>query len=153
MKKNLQLLAFIFILVASLNSFAQPTITATGLNAVIGDQFTSNTAAWMSPGNAGANQTWDLSTLVAGTTTTVTAVATAATPYATSFPNANLATYDGNTTYGYYKTSSTSWQNMGAVVYTTATTIIPYYDTEDLFHYPFTYNSTFTDPWSATFTS
>jgi len=152
MKRNLLILTFNLILAATFNGLAQPTITATGLNPVVGDHFTSNNAAYIAPGNAGANQTWDLSSLTATATATVTALTVASTPYASSFPYANVASNDGTSTYGYTKTSSTVWQNMGSVVIVSGNPLImSYADPEDFIHYPCAYSNTFTDSWATSF--
>ena len=68
---------------------AQPTLTATGINPVISDQLSTETAQYVTPGNSGANQTWTLAMTSSGNSTT-TGVAPSSTPYASSFPTASV---------------------------------------------------------------
>lgn len=147
MKKSLQLFFGASVLL-SVNAWAQPTLTATGINAVVGDILSiANSTVSVSPGSAGAGQTWNLSALT-GSAASNTVVTVSSTPNAASFPNANIS-LKGASYYAYYKTSSTAWQNYGSAT----TVVMPYSDPEDFLHFPFTYNNTFTDTWAAVFTN
>lgn len=57
----------IYVLIATctigLELIAQPTILGTDFNAQVGENFNYVTTNWLSPGNGGANQTWNLSAL------------------------------------------------------------------------------------------
>ena len=93
-------------------SLAQPILTATGMNPVLGDDVSSyyNTVS-TSPGNSGANQTWDLSAMPATTLYILTFVDPASTPYTSSYLNSNIA-LDNSTqnSVAYYNTSSSASQ-------------------------------------------
>ncbi len=150
MKKNLRI-----VLIASLGLFyfvstAQPTITATGCNPVIGDHFDVVFSDYVNPGNSGVNQTWDLSSM-AGTSSTITdVVSSSSTPYALNFPSSNIAfnslvTNSSANTYTYYKTDSSVKQDYG---FGNVSQSAIYSDPEDIMRFPYTYNDTYTDSWS-----
>ena len=148
MKKNL-LVLFLGSLFVAINSFAQPTITASGINPVVGDQITGNGTNYVLPGNAGANQTWNLSSMVSTGASTSVYITASSTPYASSFPTANISINMGSGSYVYYKTSSAAWQNLGSVTSTT----VSYNNAEDIIRFPFTFNNSYTDTWSSVFIS
>lgn len=66
--------------------FAQVTLTASDINGVIGESFPLIQSSYASPGNAGANQTWDFS----GVSTTSTATMSFTAPNG-SFPQTNVS--------------------------------------------------------------
>jgi hypothetical protein len=150
-KKLLSLITGSYLLIYSVSN-AQPILTATGINPVIGDNFNNVSSNYISPGNSGANQTWDLSSLTYNPSANPeNAVAASSTPYAANFPNANLAFTSMGNSYDYYKTSSTAFQNYG---YSTSNSnILAYTDPEDILRFPFTYNNTYTDSWGGTNTN
>ncbi|HTL80110.1 MAG TPA: T9SS type A sorting domain-containing protein [Bacteroidia bacterium] len=126
---------------------AQPTLTASSINPAVGDVYNTVTSAYVSPGSSGANQTWNLA-LTNNGTVAQSAVAPGTTPYAATYPTATVAlSSSGN--YTYYKTSTSSWQNIGVV--NGSGTQIVYSNVEDMMHFPGNYNDTYTDPWAATF--
>jgi hypothetical protein len=90
MNKTLRILSFLMLTAITVN--AQITLTQANLP-VAGSAFIlatdSTYAANITPG--GANQTWDYSGLVNGSQDTMGFVASSASPYASSFPLANLA--------------------------------------------------------------
>lgn len=126
---------------------AQPTLTYSGIMPVVGSSSTLNSCAWVSPGSAGANQTWNLPLSSTGTTTS-TGVAPSSSPYASSFPSATVAFNSGGT-WSFAKGTTSAWQNAGVV--NGSGTVLAYSDMEDLLHFPFTYNNSYTDPWSVTY--
>ena len=151
MKKSIQVL-LAGCLIVSIDSFAQPTLTASGVGPVTGNQITNKGGTYSGPtGTAGANQTWDLSGLPSTSSIVSSYIVPSTTPNASSFPGATVAVSTTGSPYGYYKTSSTVWQNIGAV--SPAGVIIPYSNPEDILHFPFSYNSTYSDPWATTFTN
>jgi len=125
---------------------AQPVLTATGINPLIGDVLLTNTTQYVNPGSAGASQTWNPGFTSSGSSSS-TGVAPSSTPYAASFPTASVAF--GPTTYVYYKTSSAAYQMNGVV--NSSGTVIAYSNLEDLLRFPFAFNDTYTDSWAATF--
>ena len=147
-KKLLNLITGSFALICSV-SLAQPTLTATGINSVIGETFTLNGSAYVSPGNAGANQTWNLAAMSGSSAGLTTVVDPTSTVSGASFPNANVA-WDNPAGYtvSYYKTSATAFQNYGMDY---GGTIMPYSDPEDFLRFPCTYISSFNDNWAVQF--
>ena len=134
MKKSL-LLSFGSLLFAAASVVAQPTITAAGITGTVGEVLSiANSTVSISPGNSGANQTWNLSSLT-GTATSNTLVTVGSTPNGSSFPNATIA-FKGSNYYAYYKSSATAWQNYGSAT----TVVMAYSNPEDFIHFPFTMN-------------
>ncbi len=148
MKKTITFFAINLLLVSLLIS--QPTLTSTGVSPIIGDSYNLSSTNYVSPGNSGANQTWDLSSLSTTSTATISVVNTSTTPQGNSFPNANLALSYGNSMFQYVKTSPTALQNMGL---SNSTITMPYSNPEDLLRFPFTYNDTYSDTWATQFMS
>jgi len=109
--------------------------------------------ATLSPGNAGANQVWDFSSVTFSPEESETSKALdpSTTAYASSFPTATLAETSDDETYAFYKLSTTEQVLLGnhgvddegqgsTVVYSDPLTIIKT---------PFTYGSTQTDDYAA----
>jgi hypothetical protein len=134
----------------SVTAFAQPSLSSTNSNPVIGDQFTLIPGSWISEGSAGANQTWNFSsvTTTVSSATGYTAQAVSGSN-ATAFPNANVQLAGAGGT-SFLKTSSAALQNFGTA---TGTVQIKYSDAEDQMRYPCAMGNTYTDPHAATFTS
>lgn len=148
MKKNL-LKTLAAITLCSSAAIAQPTLTAIGINPVVGDLYTLKQCNFVNPGSAGANQTWNLSGMVATSTASYTSSSPSSTPYASSFTNSNFSmNFSGVYTFG--NTSSTVWQNTGAYG---NNVMFAYSNPEDYLHYPFNMGNTFTDTWAVNFTS
>jgi hypothetical protein len=151
MKKSLQLFFGIATL-ASASLLAQPTLTSAGLTPVINDVITNKTVAYVSPGTAGANQTWNLSAMTGTATATSTVVTVASTPYAATFASSSVCIKGSSGSYTYLKNSSAAEQLSGIVVPSgTATITFNYSNVEDLLHFPFNYTNLYTDTWATTF--
>jgi len=148
-KQLLRLLSFNLVLIGSA-AIAQPTLTATGCNPTIGNSFTFTQTAHFSEGGSGASQTWNFATLTGTAGAPANVVSVGSTPNGASYPSATVAIDQGGGAYGYYKTSSSAYQNYGTV---SGTTSIIYSNPEDMLHFPFTYLNTSTDPFAASFTS
>jgi hypothetical protein len=146
MKKSLRLF-FGATIAVSAAAVAQPTLTASGSNMVVGDQLVQSTANAVSPGSAGASQTWNLSSMTTAGTETISVVTPGSTTNGTSYPSANVAAQTSAAT-AYYNANSSSFQNYGAVA---GGVVITYSNPEDLMHYPFTFNNTYSDTWGGQF--
>ena len=87
------LLLFSLILFASVQLHAQITLTANDY-LQIGDVIfqATDSATVVTPGPAGTNQVWDFTNLAGNDTARIEGVAPGTTPFADSFPTANLAT-------------------------------------------------------------
>lgn len=151
MKKNLlNLMTGSLVLICSV-SIAQPTLTATGINPIIGDSYTLNGSGYVSPGSAGASQTWNLSTMSGASAGLTNVVSPASTTYGSSFTTSTVGANNATAgTVNYYKTSSAALQNSGIA---SGTTPIVYSNFEDYLHFPCAFNNTFTDSWAASFVS
>lgn len=151
MKKNLlKFLTLISIFLSSMVN-AQPTITSTGVNPSIGEStvFKTDTSITFTPGSAGANQTWDLTFLQPQINGPSTYVATNTTAAYLNFPSANIATTSAQGD-GYFNVTSNAMQYYGIAA---QGIIMSYDDPEDLIHYPFAYNDTYTDTWLTIFSN
>lgn len=150
MKKNYALIA---LLMCINNSYAQPVLNASDLTTYYSsDRYINNMPidiSGLSPGNSGANQTWDFSvlpTLVFRGTSAVVPIAS--TPDTGTFPTGNFAikdTYDGfaGSYYRYFKTSSTTFESLGGSdgAGNTYSEINP----SIMFQLPYTYNTVIND--------
>ena len=150
MKKKLQNLFTGSSILLCAISYAQTTLTAVGSHPVIGFSINYNNTSYFAAGAAGASQTWNFASITGTSTEISNCVSVGSTPNGSSFPNANVAfnnTVANN--HSYWKTSSSAFQNYGIV--SSNGVVIAYSNPEDLLHFPFTFNNTYTDPWSATF--
>lgn len=140
------------LLLTSFFAIAQPTIT-NSMNPVVGDIYQDIIivdTTGISVGGIGANQTWDFTN---ATTTGVgiggTMVQPSSTPYAATFPGANVSGMTASGAYSYVKTSSTRMEDVGSV--NGAQTMI-FTDFRASIQYPISYNTTYTDTEAATIT-
>jgi Secretion system C-terminal sorting domain len=150
MKTRLSLIIFTALLLNCLDAFSQPTITATGINPVLGESVNIYFGSYQSPGNAGANQTWDFTALAGSTGELNSCISSASTANASSFPNSNVALSSSPASMRYYRTTSAALENHGTWV---GNVLTPFSDPEDLVRFPFTSGNSFTDTWSGTYTT
>jgi hypothetical protein len=146
MKRTLQIIFGTCLI--SAGALAQPTLTAAGYNPVVGDQFTNIASAYMSPGSAGANQTWNLSTLTMASTSTTTVVAVSATTYSASFPSCNIAITGNGTSFEYFNASAAAYQAYGSG---SSSSVDSYSNPEDRLRFPLTYANNYVDYFSSVY--
>lgn len=142
----------LFFAVCGLHHFAlaqSPVLTASNSTMQPGESFTGHRITYLEPGNGGADQTWDFSGVASLGTSTFSCVTPASTPRAADFPASTVATGQSSI-YNYYTGTSSELQIDG---YAYPTMVIPMSDPEKVLTYPFSYNSTFTDAFAATYTS
>jgi len=146
MKKTLLLFTSAIALCSS--AYAQPTLTATGLNPVAGDVFygIQGDPGGTSAGSDGASVTWDYSFLTQTGKDTTTMLACASTPYCDSFPGSNIALFDNNQ-YEYASAGSSALSGIGVYQDGLAVRIE---GNLDIVYYPLTYNSTHIDSYAVT---
>ncbi len=101
-------------------------------------------------GSAGANQTWDFRTLVAGSFDTITYVSVASTGYASDFPTSDFAIQQAslNNGFGFMESDTSGLQLLGFVgdLLGTGTPIVAYQTPAMLVsQFPFTYNDAFSN--------
>ena len=144
MKKSL-LLAFAFI---SCSVIAQPSITSTSFNSysdVGALYFGSSTTIGF--GSAGANQTWDFSSLVLTNDGNYSGVSVASAPYSNEFANANFFvknTYAGfEDIYDIFTINSAKLDILGST--TDIGTSEIYTNPRTVFVFPFNYTNSFSD--------
>jgi hypothetical protein len=131
-------------------SIAQPVLTDPGCNPVPGENFTIIISPSVSPGNSGANQNWNLSSMSFSSSGNVTISIAATTPSSGLYPGANVGYKDGYYNQ-FFKTSSVSLQSYGNFYYADVnqgTVVTTYTDPVDYLHLPCNYNDTYTDAFS-----
>jgi hypothetical protein len=126
-------------------------MTAANFNPVIGQSLTYHTftPTTLTPGSAGANQTWNFAGTSGTSTTSFTYVTPSSTPYGSSFPGSTVAS-NQNGAYDYLITNNNYMARKG--VWASNIPIV-YSDEETFITYPFTYSSSFNDNFAASFTS
>lgn len=157
MKLNRVTLPSLIALFSSFIAVAQPQLTADDLSAV-GDKKINYVAdsTGIEPGPAGANMSWDFSTISrTGTNDSSISevVAASSTPYASDFPTATLAaqSVSGNS-WAYYTTSSTQASMIGVVASASGTTVKQKYTNPMLIlQVPFTYNQSMSDDFEGSY--
>ena len=147
MRRNLLSILTAFIFLGSI-AIAQPILTATGINPVVGDAFAiENYSSGFSPGNSGANQNWNI---VPAGTTTLSIMDTynpSSTPNGSYFLAADVCLTDGSGFYDYYKTSSLTLRHYGT---SSSAAIIPYNDPAEILRFPLSMGNTYSDTWLRT---
>ncbi len=150
MKTRLRAFILASLALAGATAFAQPTITATGINPQIGETVNVYSGAFQNPGGGGANQTWNLSALAGSPGELYTCVSPSSTTNASSFPNANVAVVAAAAGTRYYATSASALTSWGAV---TPSSVFPNSNAEDIVRFPFTNGNTYTDSWASQYTT
>lgn len=137
----------VLLMIKSLGSFAQPILTANGINPVVGDVFSYNTTNYVNPGAAGPNQTWNLTTMTVQSVSQTTAVSSSSTPYAATYTNSNICFLVPGQ-YNYYLTSNSVYQFIGS--YAGSAPALVFNPPRDILHYPFVYNNSYTTNYQST---
>lgn len=128
------------------------TLNNGNLSPVVGEVFTTNLATYLAPGSAGASQTWNFAALDILSSSSITYVTPASTGQGASFPGSNVAANIGQGNFGFYQTSAAGWDIAGVYSSSLQAPII-YQNPERVLSYPCSYNSTWTDQFSADFSS
>ena len=132
-----------------LNAFAQPVLNSTDFTSYYDcDIYTHKNVPNLDPGNGGANQTWDFSglpTLIFDRKFSIVPYANS--PYASSFPSANLtfkvvSATQTDPSYSYYKLTSTNLETVGSEDSAGVQIETDHYI---LFEFPYSYNMVLTD--------
>lgn len=144
-------ISFTLLLSLTLNfAYAQSSISSSELGTGLGDSIYNIYSEYINPGKAGSNITWDLSAADSIDVQNLTSLKPSATPYASKFPNANVAYYnDGN--YSYYLQDDKKRSLLG--VYTYSDIELKYTDPDDILRFPIEYQDKYTDTWATSFTS
>lgn len=130
-----------------------PVLTGASSNLQIGESLTAQGFAYVAPGSAGANQTWDFSAITSPGTATFTTLNPATTTNSASFPSATVATLQTvpSPTYNYYSASANSF-NAEGYAYSNGMVLI-YSNVAKQMSYPFALDSSFTDTYTGTYVS
>src|SRR5436190_1652148 len=144
MKTNILL---VFLLFPALQTFSQVTLT-NSINPAAGNQqnIVDCDTNGVFQGNGGANQTWNFTSLSRLDSNILRWVNSASTPYSSQFSTSDVASTMDDKSYNYFKTSSVNLFTNGTAF---PGEVISDTDPELYMQYPFTYNSTFTDNFTA----
>jgi hypothetical protein len=149
----------ILLLVSALKATGQPTLNSS-VFPVPGTTFYYQDAnpGGLLPGPAGANQTWNFSTVTpTGSPVLQNFVTPASTPYSSSHPGATvcetISDGAGGFIYAYYisNTSATELKGISFLSGTTPVNFI-YSNTQKVLQYPLTYTNSFTDAFVGSYT-
>lgn len=133
------------VLSLSLNTVSQVTINGNDVNPTPGDNFSEFTCNYVSPGSAGANQTWNFSNLTSTGNQTSNVSSS-------SSNGANIVVnYSGGTNI-HYKTDASS-QEIKYITTNNSSTIFNYSNGEKTLQFPLSLNTTYTDNFRATFST
>lgn len=150
MKKNYTIL--LTLLIACMRLSAQPVLNASDFTSFyLSNGYSANDVAGLSPGNVGANQIWDFSSLLVTLDGTFSIVPIVSTPYASSFPTANFVIKSTNVGipdpyYSYYKSSPTTIETVGGADSKGANLEN---DHSTLFQFPYAYNTLINDTYQS----
>ncbi len=155
MKRLLPAILIAFLCAQPYFGLAQPTLTSANTNLRIGDQFLVNqclpTAANLTAaGTTGANLTWNFATLSPLMQQTANVLARSAAPNPTSYPAANMVV-KVDTDYEYVDNNNIIVKEY-ALVQSSQNNSVVNTDPANRISFPFTYNSTFTDPFAGSAT-
>ncbi len=143
-------LAIVTLMFATNTGIAQ-TLNQGNMAPVVGDVLSEYQAPYIAPGPAGANQTWDFSTLITGTVVTKNYMTAASTGYSTFFSNANLAADHGQGIFVFYWVNNNSLEFVG-IYFADASFARPYQNPVKVMTYPCSFNTTWTDNFSSNYT-
>ncbi|MBD3581088.1 T9SS type A sorting domain-containing protein [Flavobacterium selenitireducens] len=149
--KKVNRIATLFALLP-LCALAQPQVTSTNVDFNFSGEFYWTNADGFTPGPAGANQTWDFSSLDLTLLGTDTSIPVSGSPFAATFPTANYAyRYDGmgGTRYYYHNITAAKYEilSMGY------NTDLGWNYTPDPMvwaQFPYTFGTVFTDTFQST---
>lgn len=130
--------------------FAQPVVNSSNLPTSFSANFMVGNTTSFNPGNAGAFQTWDFSSLASNLVGVNNVVPVAGSTYQSTFPTANYCyaiTIGGSTTYFYYHNLTSTKFEQYSEAYSTANPAAKNYtpNPKTIIQFPATYNSIFTD--------
>ena len=156
MKKNYLLIILLFI--GSLIAKAQPVLNASDFESELSMTFYNGNPSGLSPGNAGANQTWDFSGLTLTTdNVTINKIPVATAANYNDFPNSSyclkFTVNNIDMEYLFLSLSNTGLENMGnssRLDDTTTFVNTKYTNTEIIFQFPYTYNMVINDTYQST---
>jgi hypothetical protein len=144
-------LTILFILLTVMVA-AQPEITQSNMPQLGDHVVIAICSNSLDPGEPGAGQTWDMSSLIESEEQFFDYVLPSEGILADSFPNANLCAVSWLNDYSYYNVSSDALTVEGHVVTIdpSDTSVMVYNNTEQILTLPYTYNSTFSDNFEGT---
>jgi len=147
--KNIIIILCISLFISNSAIFSQLTLTSS-YNPVSGDigKFFHCDTAGILQGDSGMNQIWNFSNLHAFDSSISNYVNPVNTPYFSTFPTSNVASYDSiesSDVFSFYKTSWNKYEYLG-YAYPGFLEILS--NTEDLMQYPFSYGNAYIDTFS-----
>lgn len=137
------------LVLAAFSPAAAQTLTDATTSFQPGESFLQHYSAYVSPGNAGANVTWNLSALTDDSTQVLSFVAPQGTPAYASFPASTVAQPSEGGDLTYFNCTANGVDLLGT---TAGADLVVYQDGERILSYPCAFNSQWQDAFSASFT-
>lgn len=134
------------LLLAASFTQAQPVLTFADNAPVAGSSFILHYGPYLTPGNAGAGQTWDLSALATDSVVFIQRVAPGTTPNGASFPGTTVAE-TGDVAAMYFRSANDGMYLVGS----DADLVIFYSDQAKYLPFPCTYQTNWTDDFASVF--
>jgi hypothetical protein len=142
------IISFVLLFLAS-HAFCQVTLTSANNPAPGNSEIISDCdSVGIVPGSPGANQTWNFTNIVRRDSSLISWVSSSSTPYSGQFASSNVASTNDNSNYHYFTSSGTNLITNGTAG---PLAVIPYSNPELFMQYPFTFNSSFSDVFSANY--
>lgn len=146
----------LFLAVSSMVDAQSITLVDPGNTPVVGSSFLMHTGAYSSPLAGGADQLFDLSGLSETSTKTYTWALPSISPIASQYPGADLALVNGGLDTLFYSTGTDGIERVGesqsfSLLGTAYQVIVPYTDGILELEFPLTYEDTWTDAITASF--
>lgn len=143
---------FFIALTLSISAIAQPIINMADVTPNIGEQFTTHTTTYTSPGASGAGVTWNFASLTASNNYSYSYSNPSGTPFSSNFSGATTCIITSGTSYSYQKASSTELNDMGWAS-STSGYFCNYSNPKLLMSFPFNYNATVNDTYYGAYTA
>lgn len=127
---------------------AQPVLNASDFGVDYSSEIFISSSSALSPGSAGENQVWDFSNLELLPSTSLSISDSSSNPFLSLFPEVNYSynlLSQTNNIHEFYKLSNSSFEYLGFVNLTTTNVENYSSNSQILFQFPFTYNSTIND--------
>jgi len=146
-----QVILLFFSITVYLNAICQPILTDSSNSPVPGDEFTLNVCdtSGVLPGMSDSGVIWDFTFLITQLSSNAAVAVCTGSPYCDSFPGSTLSISYGTSLYNYCATNLNMWAITGK--YYVGFGLIYYLKPEILLRYPFTYKTSTTDTFIASF--
>lgn len=144
MKKTFTLALSIY----SIICFSQPIIQNANNVPAVGVTVPLSTATTTNVGNAGANQTWDYSSLTFSPVGNLAIITPSSSPFGASFPSANWAYSVAGAAYTFFENTSTEMKNLASLITSPGGNDDYSANPKTIMQFPFNFNDSFSDTYT-----